>query len=76
LRVAIRNWPSVESKAIVGVMLFAFVALMTDGKDAWVKPNETWFSVWLPVFMAFMLSLRGKNLPTGSVLIKEKERVG
>ncbi|RRV17533.1 O-antigen ligase domain-containing protein [Pseudomonas saudiphocaensis] len=76
LKVAVRNWSSAEGKALLAVMLFAFVALMTDGKDAWVKPNETWFSVWWPVFMALMLSLREKNIQSGSALIKEEERVG
>jgi O-antigen ligase len=76
LKVAIRNWSSVEGKALLGVMLFAFVALMTDGKDAWVKPNETWFTAWWPVFMAMMLSLRGANIQSGSLSIKEEERVG
>lgn len=76
LRVAIDNGPSVEGKALLGVMLFAFVALMTDGQDAWGKPNETWFTVWWPVFMALMLSLRKADIQSDSSSIKEEKRVG
>lgn len=76
LKVAIRNWSSVEGKALFGVMLFSFVALITDGKDAWAKPNETWFTVWWPLFMALILSQREATVPSGLVLIKEEERVG
>lgn len=76
LRVALRNWSLVEGKAVLAIMLFAFVALMTDGKDAWVKPNETWFSVWWPVFMALMLSLHERDVQSGGSQVKEQQRVG
>lgn len=67
LRIALKSFYLSEGKALVALMLFSIISLQTDGKDAWVKPNETWFTVWLPVFLALMLSVRNNTRGDQSV---------
>ncbi|MBB3102745.1 O-antigen ligase family protein [Azomonas macrocytogenes] len=47
-----------KGRALVALSIFAFLALLTDGEGPWVKPNETWFTFWLPVFMALGLGVK------------------
>lgn len=63
--VAWRAWSArstVQGRTLCAIFCFSGVALFTDGIGPWVKPREEWFTVWLPVFLAFALypSLRSK----------------
>lgn len=65
---ALRFYSSDVGKGLFYLMVFSVFALLTDGKDAWVKPNETWFTVWLPIYMGAMLYVvQSTAKPTGSV---------
>jgi O-antigen ligase len=63
--VAWRAWSAratVQGRTLCAIFCFSGVALFTDGLGPRVKPREEWFTVWLPVFLAFALypSLRSK----------------
>jgi O-antigen ligase len=56
--VALRAWAArgtVPGIALCAVCVFSWVALFTDGIGPWVKPREEWFTVWLPILLAFAL---------------------
>lgn len=46
---------SAPGRTLCALCCFALLALLTDGIGPWVKPREEWFTVWLPVFLAFAL---------------------
>jgi O-antigen ligase len=41
--------------AVLGVWLFATLALFSDGDGPWVKPQEVWFLTWIPFGLALAL---------------------
>lgn len=49
------NRASTAGVALCSLLAFSVVALMTDGIGPWVKPREEWFTVWLPIFLCFVL---------------------
>ncbi len=56
--VVCRAWSarsSAPGRTLCALCCFAQLALLTDGIGPWVKPREEWFTVWLPVFLAFAL---------------------
>jgi O-antigen ligase len=62
--VAWRAWSmraSVPGQTLCAICCFSAVALLTDGIGPWVKPREEWFTVWLPVFLAFALFIPGQS---------------
>jgi O-antigen ligase len=62
--VAWRAWSmraSVPGQTLCAICCFSAVALLTDGIGPWVKPREEWFTVWLPVFLAFALFTPGQS---------------
>lgn len=40
---------------LLGVWLFASLALLSDGAGPWVKPQEIWFLTWIPFGLALAL---------------------
>ncbi len=66
LHQAVRHFREDAGKALWALSIFAFFSLLTDGEGPWVKPNETWFTFWLPVFLALMLGVRREQ----AVLVK------
>lgn len=46
---------SAPGRTLCALCCFAMLALLTDGVGPWVKPREEWFTVWLPIFLAFAL---------------------
>lgn len=40
---------------LLGVWLFASLALLSDGVGPWVKPQEIWFLTWIPFGLALAL---------------------
>lgn len=56
--VSLRGWQqrrTLHGRALCAVLCFGGIALMTDGTGPWVKPREEWFTIWLPIFLAFAL---------------------
>ena len=41
--------------ALLGLWLFASLALLSDGAGPWVKPQEIWFLTWIPFGLALAL---------------------
>ncbi len=64
--VAWRAWSmrsSVPGRTLCALCCFSVVALLTDGIGPWVKPREEWFTVWLPILLAFALfTLRSPSI--------------
>lgn len=46
---------TLQGRAVCALFCFGCIALITDGTGPWVKPREEWFSIWLPIFLAFAL---------------------
>ncbi len=57
--------------ALLGVWLFASLALLTDGAGPWVKPQEIWFLTWIPFGLALAL---GRLADTGQQSLNHAPR--
>lgn len=58
LTVAQLAWRERSSRigsVLLGVWLFASLALLSDGDGPWVKPQEIWFLTWIPLGLALAL---------------------
>lgn len=49
------------ASVVLGVWVFASVALLSDGFYVWDKPRDIWFTTWIPVGLALALWRMGKK---------------
>ena len=45
-------------KALLALLVFSSVSLLTDGIGLWLKPNADWFVTWLPLAISLVLAGR------------------
>ena len=58
-------------KALLALLVFSTVSLLTDGIGLWLKPNATWLITWLPIAISLVLargeSIAAKDTPAGKI---------
>jgi O-antigen ligase len=47
-------------RALLALLVFSSVSLLTDGIGLWLKPNADWFVMWLPLIISLILAGRGQ----------------
>ncbi len=47
-------------RALLALLVFSSVSLLTDGIGLWLKPNADWFVMWLPLIISLTLAGRGQ----------------
>lgn len=45
-------------RALLALLVFSSVSLLTDGIGLWIKPNADWFVTWLPLSVGLILAGR------------------
>ncbi|MBU1285726.1 MAG: O-antigen ligase family protein [Gammaproteobacteria bacterium] len=53
-------------KALLALLVFSSVSLLTDGIGLWLKPNAEWFVTWLPLAISLILAGREHAVADGS----------
>lgn len=54
-------------KALLALLVFSSVSLLTDGIGLWLKPNADWFVTWLPLMISLVLAGREQAVADRSV---------
>lgn len=64
LNSALKCYRSDAGKSLFYLLVFSVFSLLTDGQSAWTKPSETWFTVWLPIYLGAMVYIT--QYPSGA----------
>jgi O-antigen ligase len=53
-------------RALLALLVFSSVSLLTDGIGLWLKPNADWFVTWLPLTISLVLAGREQAVADNS----------